>query len=260
VRDGLGVTAGRAKGTPLGLRFLRAAQRARRKLSGLRPSVRRQGLWIYDAPDLTTDLVISNLTFPDDRANVNGPVTRFDLAVHDHAGKVVATRRRLVVRADETRVVAMRDLLNGTKSPFVGTLFVDYHGVRELGALRPYCRLQSRHGGVHYHDKYSLSPWPGFILSTHVNMPDQEWHAALSNPSDKPYKSEAVLQLASRLEKRTLELPPFGATWFSIRELFDVKLTDDDGAGLFYLESSHRLMAWFFWHKAHGDTWVAQHN
>src|SRR5439155_25905132 len=136
------------------------------RLSELRPRVRRQGLWIYHGRDLTTDLVISNLTFPDDRANANGAAIRFDLAIHDNTGAVGATRGQLTVKADETRVFPMRDLVGDRATPFVGTLFVDYHGVRELGALRPYCRLHSRHGGVHYHDKYSLAPWPGFILST----------------------------------------------------------------------------------------------
>lgn len=263
VAEGRGSEVETAVDIPLRVRARYAVRRFRREYARLFKGPRRYGLWVRRDAEIETTLVLSNLTFPDDSRNVNGDVTRFDLVLYDHAGREVGRRPGLTIGADRSAVIRLSDIAADLPESFVGTLFVDFHRLHELGALRPYCRFEyGRRAGVHYHDKYSLNPWPGFILSTHANVPGQTWFAALSNPHPKPYRSRAVLRLSDRTLTRDLELAPFGAAWFNAREFFgaDADGAPDDGKGLFYLESSHRLMAWFFWRKESDGVWIAQHN
>jgi bacterioferritin-associated ferredoxin len=263
VAEGRGGEVETAVDIPLAVRARYAVRRLRREYRRLFRGPRRYGLWVRRDQEIETTLVLSNLTFPDDARNANGDVTRFDLLLYDHSGREVGSRRGLTIDANRSAVYRLSEIANTLPASFVGTLFVDFHRLHELGALRPYCRFEyGPRPGVHYHDKYSLNPWPGFILSTHTNVSGQTWHAALSNPHPTRYRSRAVLRLSDRTLTRDLELAPFGATWFSAPEFFGTAATeaDNDGKGLFYLESSHRLMAWFFWRKESDGVWIAQHN
>lgn len=232
-------------------------------------ALRRFGIFVLREAGGESSLVLSNLKFPEDAANVNGREIVFHVTLFDAAGAVCARRTGLSLPSGSSREYFLAELFPGLPGRFFGMLFVDYARLREVGSLRPYCCFnfdrgaESWRGRWHYHDKYSLGAYNGHFHNNHPLVAGQECWMAVSNPRPAPYSGTVRLRIADGREwSRAFELPAHGSWWGRVRELFpgQPEVPAADGNALLWLGDNQRLMIWFFWHKCAQDIWVVQHH
>jgi bacterioferritin-associated ferredoxin len=216
---------------------------------------------------IESELVLSNLAFPDDVRNANGPRVRFDIILRNDAGKSVAHRTNLRLGSNESRVYSLAEIWPGISDRFVGTVAVNFYGLRETGSLRPYCRLRyhmaesTALGSCHYHDQFTRRPHYQHVIVTHPMLRGETCWLGLSNPVDSTYRSRAFLQAGDKRLEATVEIPPLGALWGTVPDLFgrDRVSSLTGSNSVFWLESESPLMAWFFWHNPQFNAWSVQH-
>jgi bacterioferritin-associated ferredoxin len=228
---------------------------------------RNFGLFVVRGTGYETELVLSNLTFPEDDKNANGKQVRFDTEVYDSSGQLLAAQKNLTVLADHSRTFNLKMLAPEAPPYFHGMLLLRFYGLRETGSLRPYCRFKYNfqdgiyQGGCHYHDQFLKRRHYQHILVTHPLKESLTCWVAFSNPTQEPYTSNAYLQAGKESLKTEFQLPPYGSLWASIPQLFGSKVTDfqDLKNAFFWLDSDAPLMAWFFWQKEEQNVWSVQH-
>lgn len=230
---------------------------------------RRFEVFAVKGPGFASELVLSNLTFPDDASNANGDKVRFDIMLRDHNGKVIGGRKREQIRADQSLVFPIDLLSQKIGEKFFGTVAVRFYGLRETGSLRPYCRLRykmaysAEMGSCHYHDQFTQRRHYQHVVVTHPLLKEEICWIALSNPVAASYNSRAHLEGKSSRLTTEVVIPPNGAIWSSISELFGAQAVADflnsNPNSYFWLESDAPLMAWFFWHNLRTNAWSAQH-
>lgn len=254
-------------GVPLGRRIGTAYRRI--KLDVLRRLIaRRYGIFVLRREDMESSLVLSNMQFPEDCTNANGPAISFRVVLFDRAGQNVARSRTLKLGNNESREFWLVDLFPGLKGNLTGMLFIDYGVLTQVGSLRPYCCLNFRRmngefqGRWHYHDKFRTEPYNGYYHCNHPLVIGQVCYLAASNPIDQPYRSRVFMRTTDGRERETtIEIPPYGSLWRSVTELFP-EIPDDHGESnaLLWFENNQALMVWFFWHKQNDDIWLVQHH
>jgi bacterioferritin-associated ferredoxin len=228
---------------------------------------RRYEIFVVRRKDFESELVLSNLKFPDDERNPNGDRVRFDLRLRDQGGSFLGEPRHLALGVNESRVITLAELYPHIEQEFTGTLAIHFYGLRETGSLRPYCRLRyemagdAKAGSCHYHDQFTTRKQYQHVIVTHPLVTDETCWVAFSNPVDAPYDSLAYLQLGEKRLSARVTIAPRGAFWKSIPTLFglDEQLLREAPKGVFWLESDGPLMAWFFWHDTRNDAWSVQH-
>ena len=216
---------------------------------------------------IESELVLSNLAFPDDVRNANGPRVRFDIILRNEVGTIVSHRKNLSLASNESRSYALAEIWPAVGNRFVGTVAVHFYGLRETGSLRPYCRLRYHMaqspalGSCHYHDQFTRRPHYQHVIVTHPLMREETCWLALSNPVESPYRSRAFLQGGDKRLVATVEIPPLGALWRTLPDVFgSERVASLTGSNcVFWLESDSPLMAWFFWHNPEFNAWSVQH-
>ena len=264
-------------GSPSGIPLIRRLQAAMRPVPSYARFLARKVLRIprrfevfaVKGQGFASELVLSNLTFPDDESNVNGDEVHFDIVLRDHAGVVVGSRKGERIRADESLVFPLDLLLRPIGETFFGTVAVWFYGLRETGSLRPYCRLRYKigssmeMGSCHYHDQFTQRRHYQHVIVTHPVLTEETCWVALSNPVMETYRSKAHLEGKGNRLITDVMIPPGGAIWSSIPDLFGVEAVaeflESSLNSFFWLESDAPLMAWFFWHNPRTNAWSAQH-
>jgi bacterioferritin-associated ferredoxin len=227
---------------------------------------RRFGIFAVRGPGYESELVLSNLTFPDDARNANGARVRFDVLLRGGDGRLLGQRRGLSLPADRSRAYKVSEIAAGAPEHFHGTLFVDFRALRETGSLRPYCRFRYQpsasgyQGSCHYHDQFVARPHYQHVVVTHPLHAGETCWIALSNPLGRPYVSNGHLRVGERTLTTRIDIPAWGALWKPVPELFpEASGRQAHESSFFWLDSDAAVMAWFFWHNEQHDLWSAQH-
>ncbi len=225
---------------------------------------RRFAVFMVRGHGFESELVLSNLCFPDDARNANGRAVKFDTQLRDAQGREVGPVKRWSLESDHSRAYALDDLAPEVPGEFVGTVFLRFYGLRETGSLRPYCRLRHHRtsagyqGSTHYHDQFLTRPHYQHVIVTHPIVEGQRCFLALSNPLDETYRSPLHLRSGEEEWTVDVEIPGHGAMWAPVDALFPDAPAQATDAFL-WLGSADTVMAWFFWHHTQADVWVAQH-
>jgi bacterioferritin-associated ferredoxin len=231
---------------------------------------RRFGIFVIRRPGFESSLVLSNLTFPEDSANANGNHVTCSASLYDQDGSLIARSESFDVGANQSRELWLHELFPGVTDDITGMMFVDYHTLRQVGSLRPYCclnfspRAGQYAGRWHYHDKYRGDrDYNGYYHCNHPIVAGQTCWLAISNCGTREYRSDVCLRLnGGRLLKREVNIPAHGSLWINVPEFFGI--ADADSAvetnSLLWLDNNQALMVWFFWRKLHDDIWLVQHH
>ncbi len=232
-------------------------------------TLRRFAIFVIRRQGLASSLVLSNLDFPEDARNANGERIRFNATLFDAAGVQVGRATGLALEAGRSREYTLDELFPGLQGEIAGMLVIDFRVLRQVGSLRPYCVLNYTHGDPprpgrwHYHDKYSTADYNGHYHCNHPLPAGQECWLALSNPVDRPYRSDVHLRLSDgRVVTRHIDLPALASAWIEVRALFGIvePATQGDGNALLWFDSNQRLMVWCFWRKVAEGLWLVQHH
>ena len=253
---------------PLGVRLRKQAQVAKAEAKIRARQVlrwpRRFAVFMVRGEGHESELVLSNLRFPDDTDNANGRAVKFETELRDTRGRAIGSPRRWTLPSDHSRAYPLEALAPELSGDFVGTVFLRFYGLRETGSLRPYCRLRHHptedgfQGSTHYHDQFLTRAHYQHVMVTHPIVAGQRCWLALSNPVQDVYRSPLHLRAGDRQWTTQIEIPGLGTLWQPVDSLFPEAPAEAEEAFL-WLESEDTLMAWFFWHHTRADVWVAQH-
>lgn len=234
-----------------------------------RLAIRRFAVFVLRKKGLSSSVVLSNLTFPEDRLNVNGESVHFSATLRGEGGALLAQRIGLKLSANQSAEYSLEQLFPSVCGDVIGTVYIDFSSLRAVGSLRPYCVFNFAHsdpprtGRWHYHDKYAAHDYNGHYHCNHPFPAGEDCWMAISNPLDRPYRSKIHFRASDGVIRSTeLTIPPLGSQWQQVRELFKVSHPTDwfDGNALVWFESQQRLMVWWFWKTRASGLWIVQHH
>ena len=225
------------------------------------------GVFFMRRDGLESHLVVSNLAFPEHPANVNGASASFTATLYSENGEKLAVSRPIPVGDEQTLELSPAELFPEVKGDFTGGLYVDYQDLTQTGSLRPYGVMVSTipdfRARCHYHDKFGLFREPGFFQNTSPFEPGQKCWMALANCQPLQYDTEVHAKVDGRKFTAKLSIPPMGAAWLKLEDLFPEVAqipAEKRSPALFWLENPQHVMLYFYWFNEVSRTWMGQHH
>lgn len=246
-----------------GYQLIRERLRPKPERATARPY--QTGIYFMRRDGLETRLVLSNMRFPEDRENPNGPQVAFQAALFGENGQFLALSHRMTLADGASREWTPTDLFPNLTGDFVGGLYVDFEPLAQTGSLRPYGVLVSTDPAVqarcHFHDKFGSFRVPGFYQNGSVFEPGQTCWLAAANCQPGEYQSAVYLKCGGKKYAGHVTVPAMGGLWKKVEDLFpDLSKGASHGPGHFWLENPQPLMVYFFWKNEAFNTWMGQHH